>query len=622
MADKLNDNKLNEMGETSFGNPIDSATNPWFNPIGAFGRWFTRFFATKAQPYVAQQANPGPTPQHPIGGDAVVSDQVIRGDGMAGDVIRNPVIPQLEFNRKSRYGQFESMDEYPEIGAAFDIYADDCTQLDIRGRKWVIDSESKMAIEEVERCFEQIKLDRYYWDISRNMVKYGDCFTELVIDLNNPKQGIQRLKILNPNFIYRVENEYGYLTDFLQELPQRGSSDWSAFGTAAGTMGRSKFIALDKNQITHFRLHTSDPRFYPYGRGIGSLAIRIFRSLKLMEDAMIVYRLSRAPERRVFYINTGTMPSSKAEAFVQKTIRRFKKEKSYNHSTGNLDEKVNPLSFDEDFFIPHRGDKETKIEVLPGAQNLGEVDDVKYFRDKLLACLKIPKDYIVEFDKSPERKANLSQLDVKFAKVISRVQRDFSVGLETIARRHLAIKGFPQSIINALRISLPDPSDMYTKRRLDVDGQKAQVVQSVTMLQVGGKPLFSRKYVYKEYYDMSDNEIDDMNNEIDSDMEEMAQNPMAAGMGGMPGAPPMPGMPPAPGGPPVSGPPENGEENTPPQQDNGPESRENIPPTAKKEEVLKTLGKLRRVALLEGNRNKIKAINRIIAKSKKSDSFE
>lgn len=618
MASKeVKDDRIDEMGETSFGNPIDSSVNPWFNPIGAFGKWFSRFFASKAQPYVAQQANPGPTPQHPIGGDAVVNDQVIRGEGVdAGGVIRNPIIPQLEFNRKSRYGQFESMDEYPEIGAAFDIYADDCTQLDIRNRKWVIDSESKMVIEEVERCFDQIKLDRYYWDIARNMVKYGDCFVELVIDLNNPKYGIQRIKILNPNFIYRVENEYGYLTDFLQELPQRGSSDWSAFGTAAGTMGRSKFIGLDKNQITHFRLHTSDPRFYPYGRGIGSLAIRIFRSLKLMEDAMIVYRLSRAPERRVFYINTGTLPSSKAEAFVDKVKRRFKKEKSYSTLSGNLDEKINPLSFDEDFFIAHRGDKETKIEVLPGAQNLGEVDDVKYFRDKLLACLKIPKDYIVEFDKSPERKANLSQLDVKFAKVISRVQRDFSVGLETIARRHLAIKGFPQSLINDLRISLPDPSDMYTKRRLDVDGQKAQVVGQVTMLQVGGKPLFSRNYIYREYYDMSENEIKDMENEVDSNMEEMAQNPMAAG--GMPGMPGAGGMPP-PGGE-EGGPPgeEGGEDpNKPPQQDNGPESRENIPPT-QKAEAFKLLRKLKTQALLEGNRSKIKTMDRIISKFKKT----
>jgi len=612
MATKqVKDKRLDEMGETSFGNPIDSSVNPWFNPIGAFGKFFSRFFASKAQPYVAQQGNPGPTPMHPIGGDAVVSDQVIRGDGTmaGGDVIRNPIIPQLEFNRKSRYGQFESMDEYPEIGAAFDIYADDCTQLDIRGRKWVIDSESKMVIEEVERCFDQIKLDRYYWDIARNMCKYGDCFTELVVDLNNPKYGIQRLKILNPNFIYRVENEYGYLTDFLQELPQRGSGDWSAFGTAAGTMGRSKFIALDKNQITHFRLHTSDPRFYPYGRGIGSLAIRIFRSLKLMEDAMIVYRLSRAPERRVFYINTGTLPASKAEAFIEKVKRRFKKDKSYSTSTGNLDEKINPLSFDEDFFIPHRGDKETRIEVLPGAQNLGEVDDVKYFRDKLLACLKIPKDYIVEFDKSPERKANLSQLDVKFAKVISRVQRDFSVGLETIARRHLAIKGFPQSLINDLRITLPDPSDMYTKRRLDVDGQKAQVVQQVLGLQ-----LFSKKYIYKEYYDMSDHEIEDMKNELEKDMEEMAQNPMMAG--GMPGAPMGGGMPPPGGAPPPGGPPEEGGEPGKPPQDNGPESRENIPPT-QKEEVNKLFTKLKRQALLEGNRTKIKTLNKIINKFNK-----
>ena len=121
---------------------------------------------------------------------------------------------------------------------------------------------------------------------------------------------------------------------------------------------------------------------------------------------------------------------------------------------------------DEDFFVPVRQGSQTKIETLPGAQNLGEVDDVKYFRDKLLASLKIPKDYIVEKDGSPERKANLSQLDVKFARVIMRVQNAVEIGLESIAKRHLQLKGFPQSVIEDLRIELPEPSDMFIRFKL------------------------------------------------------------------------------------------------------------------------------------------------------------
>ena len=128
--------------------------------------------------------------------------------------------------------------------------------------------------------------------------------------------------------------------------------------------------------------------------------------------------------------------------FIERLKEKFKKEKFFDANKGQIDARYNPLSADEDFFVPSRGGNGTKIETLPGAQNLGEVDDVKYFRDKLLASLKIPKDYIVEKEQSPERKANLSQLDVKFARTVSRIQHSIEVGLESIAKRHLKIKGF------------------------------------------------------------------------------------------------------------------------------------------------------------------------------------
>lgn len=595
----MDSRKIDENGQTVFENPNAGGASPWFNPLGKFGNWFSRFFATKAQPYMATQANPTPTEMHPLAGDTFVTDDVIKSSGIPEfGVTRNIKLPEMELNRKNRYSQFEAMDDYPEIGSAYDIYADDCTQKDTRGKRWRILSESKIVIEEIENLFETIKLDRYIWDIVRNIVKYGDCFMEEIVDLNNPKVGIQRIKILNPNYILRVENEYGYLTDFLQEIPEKKTTDWKSFGYQSHAMNQSKYIVLDKNQITHFRLNTSDPKFYPYGKAIGANAIRVFRSLKLMEDAMLVYRLSRAPERRVFYINTGSLPTNKVEAYIDKIQRKFKKEKFYDARTGNVDEKFNPLSFDEDFYVPHRGDQNTKIEVLPGAQNLGEVDDVKYFRDKLLACLKIPKDYVVEHDKSPERKANLSQLDVKFARVIMRVQHDTEIGLETIARRHLAIKGYPVQLINKLRINLPDPSDMYTKRKLDVDEQKARVVQAVK-----GLMIFPTEYIYKEYYDLTDSEIEDIKGKLEK---EAAENPQAA-MGGMGG-----GMPP-PGGmmPPGGAPP--GEEQNP----NGMESEENVPPTEGPQESMFILNKRKTQALLEGNSQKSKILTRILKKYSK-----
>lgn len=253
--------------------------------------------------------------------------------------------------------------------------------------------------------------------------------------------------------------------------------------------------------------------------------------MKMMEDAMMIYRLTRAPERRIFYIDTGNLPTSKAEMFIERIKEKFKKEKFYNSPKGTVDARYNPMSMDEDYFVPTKNGKGTKIDTLPGAQNMGEIEDVRYFRDKLLAALKIPKDYIVEKDKSPERKANLSQLDVKFARTIARVQQNIEVGLESIAKRHLVLKGYPALLIQKLKIRLPEPSDMSAKRKLDLDQQKAQVIQAVVALD-----LFSKEEILRQYYDFTDSEIKRIMEDKKKETEQNMQD-QAAADGGAPGAP-------------------------------------------------------------------------------------
>jgi len=530
MADKIENNSLQE-GYTEFGSNT-GATTGYFIPSGPLGRFFAKFFATKAQKEIVKEIEKGgPTP---IQGDTVINTDVIKPPKedipATGSVVRNPVLPQLEMNRKKRYKEYEEMDEYPEIGAAFDIYADDSTQRGLRGERWAVKSKNDMAVEEIEELFETIQLDRYLWDIIRNTVKYGDCFTELILDINKPQEGLKKIKILNPNFILRVENEYGYLKQFLQEIP---NMDTFNYGAASETSKPVKYVELDKNQIVHFRLHTSDPIFYPYGKSIAALCHRIFRSLKMMEDAMMIYRLSRAPERRIFYIDTGNLPTSKAEMFIERIKAKFKKEKYYNSTQGTVDSRHNPLSMDEDFFVPTKNGRGTKIDTLPGAQNLGEIEDVRYYRDKLLAALKIPKDYVVEKDKSPERKANLSQLDAKFARTILRVQTNIESGLENIAKRHLQLKGYPASVIKELRIRLPEPSDISSKRKLEIDEQKTRVIQAVQ-----GLGLLSKKQIYREYFEMTDEEVERMLEEIEQEKEkemEKEQERVAAGLTPEPG---------------------------------------------------------------------------------------
>ena len=508
MADEIK-NKINE-GYTEFGN----VTQPeFYYPTGPIGRFFAKFFARKAV-IPLQKELEGKS------GDTIINADVIKTgeptDSPAGSILvnRTPLIPQLELNRKRRYKEYEEMDGYPEICAAFDIYADDSTQKNSRNDEWLVKSSSQDIVEEINDLFTKIALDRLLWDITRNTVKYGDCFAEIVIDVNKPEQGVRKIKILNPGYILRVEDEYGYLKEFLQEVPDRISLE-SIGSNMYGGNKPSQYIKLDKNQILHFRLHTSDPAFYPYGKSIAASCHRTFKSLRMMEDAMMIYRLSRAPERRIFYIDTGNLPTQKAELFVERVKEKLKKEKFYNTVANTVDARYNPMSVDEDYFVATRNGAGTKIDTLKGAENLGEVDDVKYFRDKLLASLKIPKDYIVEFDKSPERKANLAQLDVKFARVIIRVQKNIEVGLENLAKRHLQLKKYPPSLIKELKIKLPDPSDMFAKRKLDLDEQKTRVIQAVKGLQ-----MLSQKRLYKEYFDMTDLEIEQVMGELE---EEQAQ---------------------------------------------------------------------------------------------------
>ena len=247
MGDEIKD-ELNESGYTTFGGSQTRAGS-YYTPTGPIGRFFAKFFATKAQRAAVRAIDKGQVlPQH---GDTVVSTEVIKDskidDGPAiGGVQRNPILPQLELNRRRRYKEYEEMDEYPEIGAAFDIYADDSTQKGTRAERWTVKSDSDLVVDEVNRLFEQINMHRFLWDIIRNAVKYGDCFTELILDINKPREGIKKIKILNPNWILRVENEFGYLKKFLQEIPNFESLQYAEI-SQSNESRPVKYIELDKN---------------------------------------------------------------------------------------------------------------------------------------------------------------------------------------------------------------------------------------------------------------------------------------------------------------------------------------------------------------------------------------
>ena len=522
MASEIDkDQNLNE-SFTSFQQPNN--TGQLNAATGKSSGFFGKFFSTRGRK---------PKRGGRLSGDTIKSTDLfsdLPGIGISKGMVH---MPQIEYDKKKRYQDYEKMDEYPEIGAALDIYSDDGTQKHLNGDILHIDSGSKAVKLELENFIKNTNLRQYIWDIFRNVAKYGDCFVENIVDLNNTSAGIQRLKILNPNYITRVENQYGYLQKFMQEVPDvRGAGGSNDPNNAAA--GSGKYLDLNKDQISHFRIHTSDPNFYPYGKSIVFPAINAWRSLKLMEDAMLIYRLARAPERRVFYVDTGNLPTSKVEMFMERLKQKFKKEKFFDPTSGKINERYNPLSTDEDFFVPVKGKGNgTKIETLPGAQNLGETDDVKYFRDKLLAALKVPQDFIVEKEQSPERKSNLSQLDIKFSRAVGRLQREVETSLNLVVKRHLTLRKFDKNVVNQVEVTLCPPSDLQEKRRLELDEMKTRVVQAVK-----GLELFPDDYIYEHYFQMNENEI----KEVKDQMAELQKEAMDAEMAQQQAlAPPEPG---------------------------------------------------------------------------------
>ena len=546
MDKQLNEN-LDE-GATEF----PSANTFGEDATGYRGKFFAFF-----QKYFNSSKRGRPALAPPLAGDAKSAATETPEDFAGGYGVAKGAhtLPRVEQQRRGRYADYEKMDEEAEVGAALDIYADDSTQENTRKEMFELNTDNDVIKREVAAFIKQCKLDLHIWDIIRNVAKYGDCFVENVVDLNNVQKGIQRLKVLNPNFLYRVEDKYGYLKEFLQEIPDRRANATDMTQSFLPDKKKKNIIKLSKDQIVHFRRRTSDANYYPYGKSVLAYGVRVFKSLKLMEDAMLIYRIQRAPERRAFYLETGNLPQSKVEAFVERIKTKFKKQPIWNSAQNAVDHQYNPMTVDEDFFIPIRNGQGTKIDVLPGAQNLGETDDVKYFRDKLLAALKVPKDFIVEKDKSPERKANLSQLDVKFAKAVHRLQRDVELSLNVLLKRHLTLVGMPKSMIESVEMKLTSPSDMFEKRRLEVDEQKVRIVQAVK-----GLMLFDDEYLYKEYFGMTDAEIEDMKERVKKQNEEQGQ------MGGAPGMPPAPGAPPPPPEGDMGGgtPPPEGEAEAPP----------------------------------------------------------
>lgn len=386
-----------------------------------------------------------------------------------------------------------------------------------------------------------LNFNRKLWPLTKRLCINGDGFYEIIINAGNPKDGVLQVRELPPESMYRIETTKGKLLEYQQsnEGPDYEALTKSSVVDATDSeLDQCKAIRFAENQIIHFRLGEDRKMFYPYGQSLIEPARGPAHQLRLMEDAMVVYRLTRAPERRVFYIDVGQMHSFRAESFMQRMQDLLRKKKVVNkpgEGSSAVDERWSAPSADEDFWIPVRPNSQTRIDTLPGAQNLGEIDDTVYFRNKLYTALNFPSNYLVNEDVGSTR-ITLSYQNVKFARMIERIQEHVEDGLWEIADRHLKLRGFPEESYEDLTIKITMPSEWRELSRQEI---KNNQVNNANALK--GSLLYSDYDILTRILKHSPEEAEMMISRMkiqkleEAKLQILVQNPQLAGFG-VPGA--------------------------------------------------------------------------------------
>jgi hypothetical protein len=411
--------------------------------------------------------------------------------------IENNLYTQAVYYEPTRLASFydyESMEYTPEISTALDIYAEESTTPNQDGYVLQVYSESKRIKGILIDLFINkldINTNLAMW--IRNMCKYGDNFVYLKLDQNEGVTGCLQL----PNIeIERHERGMQIKTfSAVQDQNQKSLNfTW-----------KEKNAEFKTWEIAHFRL-LGDDRKLPYGTSMLEKSRRIWKQLVLSEDAMLIYRTSRAPERRVFKVFVGNMNDNDVEAYVQRVANKFKREQVVDKNSGNVDLRFNQMAVDQDYFIPVRDQAAASpIETLPGAQNLSEIADIEYIQKKLVTALRIPKAYL-GFEEPVGDGKNLSLLDIRFARTINRIQKSCIAELNKIAIIHLFLLGFEDELQN-FTLGLTNPSKQADLLMIDVWKEKVLLYKDmVSEIPKSIQPT-SATWAKKHIFGFSDDEI-------------------------------------------------------------------------------------------------------------------
>ena len=398
-------------------------------------------------------------------------------------------------SRLELFRDYDVMDMDPIIASALDIYSDECLVPSEFGKVLTIRSKNENIKKILENLFYDIlNVEFNMWSWTRNMCKYGDFFLHMEI---SPEYGVFLVKPISPYEITRIEGSDPKNLNYVK---------YQHDGMGGG-------MEYENFEIAHFRL-LSDSNFLPYGKSMIEPARRVWKQLSLMEDAMLIHRIMRAPEKRMFYVDVGNIPPADIDTAMQKIISQVKKVPYIDERTGDYNLRFNLNNMVEDFYLPVRGsDSGTKIDTLPGMDFTG-IDDLEYIRNKMMAALKIPKAFL-GYEEGLSGKATLAAEDVRFARTIGRIQRIIVSELTKIAIVHLYVQGYQDASLVDFELELSNPSTIFEQEKLEIWSNKISLASD--MLEA---KMFSKKWMYNQIFNMSEDEVEELNREVISDQKE------------------------------------------------------------------------------------------------------
>lgn len=383
------------------------------------------------------------------------------------------------------FRDYDVMDNDPILASALDIYADECTVFNEYGEILTITSDNQQIKDVLHNLFYDIlNIEFNLWPWMRNLVKYGDFFLFLEI---SPQYGIINVMPLSVYDTLRVEGE-------------KPENPYYVYFETLGANGYKQ--TFENYEMAHFRL-MSDSNFLPYGKSMLENARRTFRQLILMEDAMLIHRIMRAPEKRIFKIDVGNIPPAEIDIYLQRLADKTKKIPYQDPLTGDYNLRYNMQNLLQDFYIPIRaGDGGTSIENLGGLE-YNAIDDIEYLRNKMMAGLKIPKAFL-GYDENVAGKSTLAALDVRFARTIERIQRLVNQELKKIAMVHLFAQGYQDEDLVNFDLKLTTPSTVYQQEKVNLWMQKIELATAAMETK-----LFSSNWIYENVFEMREEEYEE-----------------------------------------------------------------------------------------------------------------